>query len=57
MEARLLFGFFGFSSNSMMASFSSTLIRPKEDATSHGTGRTAMVTSAFLSMWACSMRL
>ena len=57
MEARLLLGCFGFSSNSMMASLSSTFMMPKDGATSHGTGRTAMVTSALRSMWELSIRL
>ena len=57
MLARLLLGFLGFSSNSRMVLSASTFMMPNEGATSHGTGRTAMVMSALESMWAASILL
>ena len=46
MEALLLLGFFGFSSNSLMEPSSLTIIRPKRLASSHGTSSIAMVQAA-----------
>ena len=43
MEALLLLGWAGFSSNSVMRLFSSVFRMPKRGASSHGTSRTAMV--------------
>ena len=57
IDARLLLGSFGFSSNSKMRPSSSAFMMPNDDAFFHGTGRTAMVMSAFLRMCASSIRL
>ena len=51
MEARLLLGFAGFSSNSVMRLASSVIRIPKRLASSMGTGMAAMVTSALLALW------
>ena len=55
MEARLLFGWAGFSSNSVMVSFSSTLMMPKRGASSQGTSITEMVQSAPVFLWWASI--
>ena len=55
MEARLLFGRAGFSSNSVMVSFSSTLMMPKRGASSQGTSITEMVQSAPVFLWWASI--
>ena len=50
MEARLLRGFAGFSSNSVIRLFSSVITIPKRLASSIGTGIHAMVTSALFAL-------
>ena len=50
MEARLLLGFSGFSSNSVTRPDSSVTMMPKRLASSIGTGITAMVTSALFAL-------
>ena len=51
MEARLDLGSFGFSWKALMRSSSSVTIRPKRDASLHGTSMTATENSAFFSLW------
>ena len=51
MEARLLLGSLGFSANSVIMSFSSTLIMPNRDASSQGTSITEMVQAAPAALW------
>ena len=51
MEARLDFGFFGFSWNSLILSFSSVTISPKREASLQGTSITATENSASFSLW------
>ena len=57
IEARLLLGFLGFSSKSVMASFSSVLMMPMRVASSRETGMTAMVHSEPFSLWNWSILL
>ena len=57
MEARLLLGFLGFSSKSVMAPFSSALMMPIRVASSMLTGMTAMVHSEPFSLWNLSILL
>ena len=49
-------GLAGFSTNSMIFSFSSTAMTPKADASSMGTGMQATVQRAPFSTWSISMR-
>ena len=56
IEARLLFGTFGFSSNSVILISGSVLIMPILDASDMGTVRTAIVHSAPFFRWKSSMR-
>ena len=51
MEARLLLGFAGFSSKSVMTSSASTFMMPKRLASCQGTSMTEMVQSAPVSLW------
>jgi len=51
MDARLLLGSLGFSANSVMRSFSSTLMMPKRDASDHGTSMTEIVQAAPTALW------
>ena len=57
MEARLLFGFSGFSSKSVIRPVSSVIASPKREASSQGTGIQARVTSALFALWKSSMEL
>ena len=55
MDARLLGGFFGFSTKSVMRAFSSVARMPKRLASSMGTGITAMVAEAPERLWNATM--
>ena len=55
MEARLLLGSLGFSSNLVMVPSASAVIMPKRLASSQGTSITAMVQSAPFSLWKSSI--
>ena len=56
MEALVLFGFFGFSSNSYIVPSGRVFMIPKRDASAIGTSRTAMVQSASFCSWKRSIR-
>ena len=56
MDARLLLGSLGFSANSVMRSFSSTLMIPNRDASSQGTSMTEMVHAAPAALWRSTIR-
>ena len=56
MEARLLLGSLGFSANSVIMSFSSTLMMPKREASAQGTSMTEMVQAAPTLLCCSTMR-
>ena len=55
MEARLLLGFLGFSSNSKIWVSGLVFMMPKREASSIGTSITAMVQSASIFSWCSSI--
>ena len=55
MEARFESGFLGFSENLVMRPSSSAVRMPKREASSQGTGMTAIVRSALFFLWVSSM--
>ncbi len=55
MEARFESGFLGFSVNLVMRPSSSAVMMPKREASSQGTGMTAMVRSALFFLCVASM--